>query len=414
MRPTRGSRAAIAGMILALGATAVSAAPAGAFATGRYRDLFRELLGRTDREVAAKLQAAWQQLFYGNDETQRVYFPADGDRAYIADIANHDVRTEGMSYGMMIAVQMNRPPEFARIWRWAKTHMYHADGPFAGYFAWHCAYDGRQLDPGPASDGEEWFAMALLFAANRWGHGEGLLNYEEEAQALLRTMLHHGAQGGSDVRGMFDPEAKQVLFVPHGEGRTFTDPSYHLPAFYELWSRWAGDARDRTFWAETAAASRTFFRKAAHPGTGLMPDYANFDGSPHMRRGHEAFGYDAWRTLANVALDHAWFAVDQWQVEQSNRVLTFLARQGPDCPNMFTLDGTPLSHQASPGLAAMAAVAGLAADPALARPFVQRLWDAPIPSGQYRYYDGLLYFLALLKVSGRFQIYAPPASQSSH
>ena len=397
----------VLGLILATGAP--TAAPTGAFETGHYRNLFRELLGRTNDEVEAKLQAAWQQLFYGRDDTQRVYFPVGGNMAYVADIANHDVRSEGMSYGMMIAVQLNHQTEFDRIWRWAKTHMYHADGPFAGYFAWHCAYDGRQLDPGPASDGEEWFAMALFFAAHRWGNGKDLGNYEAEAQALLRTMLHKGDQGGSTVTGMFDRRTKQVVFVPHGEGSTFTDPSYHLPAFYELWVRWAQD--DRAFWAEAAVTSRAFFRTAAHPRTGLMPDYANFDGSPHVRRGHEDFRYDAWRTLANVALDHAWFAADSWQVEQSNRVLAFLASQGPNCPNRFTLDGKPLSADSSPGLFAMAAVAALAADSTVGRPFVQRLWDAPIPSGQYRYYDGLLYLLALLQVSGQFQIHTPPAGQ---
>ena len=146
--------AALVGLILPTGALFAAAAPTGAFETGRYRNLFHELLGRTNDEVEAKLQAAWQQLFYGRDDTQRLYFPVGSDMAYVPDIANNDVRTEGMSYGMMIAVQMNRQKEFDRIWKWAKTYMYHADGLFAGYFAWHCAYDGRQLYPGPASDGE--------------------------------------------------------------------------------------------------------------------------------------------------------------------------------------------------------------------------------------------------------------------
>ena len=394
-------------VLISILATAPLAAPPpeGARAGGRYRNLFAELLGRSEADVDAKIQAAWQQLFYGRDDTQRVYFPVGGDMAYIADIASHDVRTEGMSYGMMIAVQLDRPQEFARIWRWARTHMYHADGPFAGYFAWHCAYDGRQLDPGPASDGEEWFAMALLFAANRWGSGEGIMNYGAEAQDLLHAMLHHG--GGAT--GMFDRQVNEVVFVPHGEGRTFTDPSYQLPAFYQLWARWARG--DRAFWAAAAATSRAFFHRAAHPRTGLMPDYANFDGSPHPRRGHEDFRFDAWRTLANVALDHAWFAADPWQVEQSNRVLAFLAAQGPGCPNQFTLDGRPLSADHSAGLDAMAAVAGLAADPERARPFVERLWRMEIPAGEYRYYDGMLYLLGLLQAGGRFQIYAPPAGR---
>jgi len=34
---------------------------------------------------------------------------------------------------------------------------------------------------------------------------------------------------------------------------------------------------------------------------------------------------------------------------------------------------------------------------------VDKLWQAPIPSGQYRYYDGTLYMLALLHVSGNFK-----------
>jgi oligosaccharide reducing-end xylanase len=60
----------------------------------------------------------------------------------------------------------------------------------------------------------------------------------------------------------------------------FTDPSYHLPAFYELWSRW-GPKEDREFWKRAAETSRAFFVKTTNPETGLAPSYANFDGSPH-------------------------------------------------------------------------------------------------------------------------------------
>lgn len=397
-------------LIMTLGNGALAAAPAreGAYATGRYRNLFQELLGRTDAEVDAKVQAAWRQLFYGRDDTERIYFPVGPDQAYVADIGSGDVRTEGMSYGMMIAVQLDKRAEFDRLWRWARVHMYHANGPRQGYFAWQCTFDGRQLDPGSASDGEEWFAMALFFAAHRWGRGEGMLDYGAEAQALLQTMLHSGDRHRGNVTSLFDPIHQQVVFAPTPEASTFTDPSYHLPAFYELWARWAKE--DRAFWSEAAAASRVLLRQAAHPRTGLMPEHTGFDGTPRRGRGREDFRFDAWRTLANVGLDYAWFAADPWEVEQSNRVLTFLAAQGPACANQFTLDGKPLSSDTSPGLFAMAAVAGLAANPELARPFVQRLWDTPIPTGQWRYYDGLLYFIGLLEASGRFQIHRVPAN----
>ncbi len=375
------------------------------YENGIYRNLFAEYLGKSEAEVQAKLTAAWQQLFYGDDTLQRVYYPVGEDMAYILDVGNNDVRTEGMSYGMMIAVQLDKKEEFDRLWKWTKTYMYQADGPYKGYFAWHCTPEGKKLDSGPASDGEEWFVTALFFAAGRWGNGEGIFNYRAEAQQILDTMLHKNEEN-TIATNMFDPNTKQVVFVPSGRNATFTDPSYHLPAYYELWARWA--ERDNAFWAEAAQVSREFFHKAAHPVTGLMPDYSHFDGTPVKDPEHEDFRFDAWRTLSNVAVDYLWFGVDPWQVEQSNRVLTFLASQGIDTyPNQYTLDGQPLSNDHSTGLVAMAAVAALAANREIGEPFAQALWDARIPTGKWRYYDGMLYMLALLHVSGNFRIYPP-------
>jgi oligosaccharide reducing-end xylanase len=371
--------------------------------------LFAELLGKSDDEIQAKLDAAWKQLFYGNDDTQRVYYPVGEDMAYIEDIGHDDVRSEGMSYGMIIAVQMDKQEEFDRLWKWAKTYMYHTNGPYEGYFAWHCTPEGKPIDANPASDGEEWFVMALFFAAGRWGNGEGIYNYQAEAQAILDTMLHKTDQDTSVATNMFHPEHKQVVFVPKlGRASQFTDPSYHLPHYYELWARWAD--KDNEFWDEAAATSREFFKKAAYTETGLMPDYAEFDGSPTdpWGGGHDAFRFDAWRNGMNVAVDYAWFATAEWEIEQSDRLLNFFYNQGiGSYANQFTLDGEPLSSDHSLGLVAMNAVAGLAATTDKTPEFVKELWDASPPIGRWRYYDGMLYMLALLHVSGNFRIYSP-------
>jgi oligosaccharide reducing-end xylanase len=381
--------------------------PEKSFETGRYRDLFQEYLGNSDSEVQAKIDAAWQQLFYGDDDSQRIYYPVGEDMAYIEDIGNSDVRTEGMSYGMMISVQLNKKAEFDRLWKWAKTYMYNADDPYKGYFAWHCTTDGKKLDSNPASDGEEWFVMALFFASARWGKGDGIFDYRAQAQEILDTMLHTEDQNNDLATNMFNASTRQVVFVPEiGRNAGFTDPSYHLPAYYELWARWAD--RDNQFWTDAAHSSRDFFKKAANPQTGLMPDYANFDGTPYGTDEHKDFRFDAWRTLSNVAVDYAWFGSDPWEAQQSNRVLGFLASQGMDSyPNQYALDGKSLSGNQSTGLVAMAAVAALAAAPETGKPFVQALWDVKIPSGQWRYYDGMLYMLALLHISGSFRIYTP-------
>jgi oligosaccharide reducing-end xylanase len=381
-------------------------APVGAFTSGQYHDLFRELLGKSDAEVQAKLDAAWKQLFYGDDKIERVYYPVGPDMAYIEDIGNSDVRTEGMSYGMMIAVQLNKKDEFDRLWKWAKTYMYQPAGENKGYFAWHCNSTGKKLDNGPAPDGEEWFATALYFASARWGNGDGIFNYQAEAQAILHTMLHKDDEK-TFVFNMFNRDHKMVVFVPSGSGQRFTDPSYHLPAYYEIWARRASE--DNQFWAEAAQASRAFFRQAANPQTGLMPDYANFDGSAYTASSdHKDFRFDAFRIGSNVAVDYAWFAADPSEVEQSNRLLQFFAGQGITAyGNQYSLDGKPLSKDHSPGLVAMNAVAALAATTDQRQAFVQDLWNQSIPSGQWRYYDGMLYLLGLLHVSGNFRIYMP-------
>ena len=200
------------------------------FETGTFRNLFQDYLGKTDAEVQAKLETAWQQLFYGDNDTQRVYYPVGADMAYIEDIGNGDVRTEGMSYGMMIAVQLDKKPEFDRLWKWAKTYMYQTGGSYKGYFAWHCSTDGKQLDPNPASDGEEWFVMALFIASERWGNGQGIYDYRQQAQAILDTMRTKTAENTGIATDMFDPQTNQVVFVPSGRDSTFSDPSYQLPA----------------------------------------------------------------------------------------------------------------------------------------------------------------------------------------
>lgn len=390
-----------------------SVASRGAAVTGNYRNLLREIRpGVSEADIDRKLAGYWKSLFEGGPE-QRVVYPAaptpDGPAAYVVDIANADVRSEGMSYGMMIAVQMGCKAEFDALWNWAATHMRYRTGPRAGYFRWQCQPSGCDKDAVPASDGEEYFATALLMAASRWGNGQGLYDYNAEAQALLSTMLHKEAMNGGivdGVRSMFSPERGQVVFVPIGKAADFSDPSYHLPAFYEIWARRADKPEDRKRWAEIAGISRAYFSMAAHPKTGLTPDYAEFDGRPRVHEGHEDFRYDAFRTAVNWSVDQAWWDKNPEAAGLSRRLLGFFASQGAGgkpYPHLYTLDGKPLNAEAATGLMASNAVAALLVDKPLAERFVNDLWALEPPSGRYRYYDGLLQFMALLHVTGRFR-----------
>ena len=334
-------------LIFGLGARAASSQTilsdgAGAYATGKYRNLFKED-GHSEKKIRAKIDAAYDQLFHGDPQTQSVVFAAgsnaNGPLMYLTDWNNHDVRTEGMSYGMMITVELNKKTEFDALWNWAMTYMYVADpkAPSYQYFAWSCKIDGTHNSEGAAPDGESYFAMALLFAANRWPGGTGIYDYRAQAEKLLHAMVHRdvitapGPRGPHSVGPEVNLDPPMILFVPEVMPHPFTDPSYHLPAFFELWARW-GPAEDRDFRARAAEASRAFFPKTANPDTGLAPDYANFDGTPMINRFPQSgeFGYDAWRVASNWSVDWSWWRKAPAEQQLSNHIQKFFQSQGID------------------------------------------------------------------------------------
>ena len=92
-------------------------------APASYTNLFVTVSGHTQAESDAKVATAWTTLFTAGG-SGAIYFNGPGsNESYVQDIYNNDVRTEGMSYGMIISVQLNHQTEFDRLWTWDKTHM---------------------------------------------------------------------------------------------------------------------------------------------------------------------------------------------------------------------------------------------------------------------------------------------------
>jgi endo-1,4-beta-D-glucanase Y len=141
-----------------------------------------------------------------------------------------------------------------------------------------------------------------------------------------------------------------------------------------------------------------------------LTDVANYDGSPR-----NYFQADSWRVAMNWSVDWSWWAKDPREQVLSDRIQASFESKGLESyGNRFTLDGTQRDHSHSPGLVATNAVAGLAAtDKDRARKFIEALWNTPIPSGRYRYYDGMLYLMSMLHCSGQFRIWPPPEQENS-
>ncbi len=374
-----------------------------------YRNVFAEA-GVSAAEVQEKTQKCFEEIFYGPD---CFYHEFGEDMAYIEDTGNHDARTEGMSYGMMMCVQMDRQKEFDRLWKWTKTYMYMEEGVNRGYFAWSVSPEGVPNAYGPAPDGEEYFAMALFFASHRWGDGEGIFCYSREAQNILHTCLHKEEDG--EGRGMWDPDNHLIRFITECD---FTDPSYHLPHFYELFGEWANE-EDRPFWKEAARASREFLQRACHPVTGLCAEYSTFEGEPFsglqdVFGRHDWYYSDAYRTIANIGLDHEWFGKNlgcAWQTRTAEHLQRFFCETVKDHPRaVYSIEGGiegeaalhPVAITATNAQASLAVPAPLGGN-ALA--CVREFWETPLRKGDRRYYDNCLYFFALLALGGNYRIY---------
>lgn len=399
----------------------------GVYYTGKWNDwnLFQK---RGHGDGASKVTAAYKQLFYDPDPEKRICFPFKSDMAYVKDIANNDIRSEGQSYGMMIAVQRNDKPMFDKLWRFAKAHMQHNVPPYGSYFAWQVRDNGNgtvtKLDKNSAPDGDIYFAAALLFASGRWGNGSGTLHYRKEANFILQGMLHREQQNKGQAGGitnMFNAR-NQVVFVPQNGANHFTDPSYHLPAFFEYFARYAG--QDKVRWRAITRTSRDYLLPrtsgySAAPNhnsaTGLSPDYAQFDGTgvDPWKQNKDHFSYDAWRVSANIAVDYMWWG-NNWAFHQqiNTRTLNFFHSQGStngkqNYGSVYTLQGKEITSGHGGGLAAMNAVAAQTSRDKNSWLFVDELWRYPTPTGRYRYYDGCLYMLGLLQVTGNFRYWAP-------
>ena len=387
---------------------------------GRGENLFRQA-GYSPRAVDAKIRAAWQQLFHGTPGTeptrgdgQRIFYHLGPSMAYVEDIGNQDVRTEGMGYAMMLAVQLGHRRAFDELWNFAYTKMEFHSGPQTDQFAWHTSTSGQQLSTGDAPDGDQWIAAALVFAGDRWGSGPGIDDYTAQAQGILHAMWHEADYGGVPI---FSTASHDLpAFSPPG-AVDFTDPSYGLPAFYRVFA--SADPGDAALWQQAVVASEGLLQDSHNPANGLTADNTNFDGTPYTTPSDTADSYDhtfqedAWRVIANANIDADWWGVQPWQTAYSNELEQFFAgRPGgvTGYVSRYHLDGTPVTNGQNTyepahaqGLVAMNSTSAITATTPERLAFVRDLWNTAIPSGQARYYDGMLYFLGLLYDSGNFR-----------
>jgi oligosaccharide reducing-end xylanase len=375
----------------------------GALTTGTYRNLASEM-GKTD--AVTKRNASWDAMFVNSS---KIYYTYSTDKAYIEapdSYGGPDIRTEGQSWGMTVAVMMNKQTEFDKLWRFAAAYQRKADGTFKWQMR-NVSGTITQVDPGSAPDGELYFAFALLNADARWGSGGGI-NYYNEAVSVLTGLKTYLMVNSS------------IIFST-GVANT-TDPSYHIPAFYNYFANRLTAQADKDYWNNAATVSRTFltnhFASVATTNNGL-PSYlaspsgpaltgTQFTGQPNPSQYYE---FDAWRVALNVALDAHMSGAQTWHKNAINSILYYLKNQHDTntCYKQKYNSGAAVGTDCeAPGQKAANAVALLASTNSTdATFFFDSFWAQSFPTDLYRYYNGSLHMLAMLHTTGEFKFYMP-------
>ena len=140
---------------------------------------------------------AFQQLFHGNPTNEAVYYSAgsnsNGPLAFITDIKHHDVRTEGLSYGMMICVRDEQEGRVRRAVELGENFSVRFGNESSVVRIFRAGRRGPTacaMSQFVAPDGEEYFVTALYLAAHRWKNGAGIYDYKAQADELLTNMRH--------------------------------------------------------------------------------------------------------------------------------------------------------------------------------------------------------------------------------
>ncbi len=353
--------------------------------------------------VNAKLNAAFLQLFFGDPRTEAVFFDQGDGTGYIQDINNRDVRTDSMGYGMLVTVSLDQRAIFDQLWAWTKTHMMFPDGPSKGLLRWRCDTDGAVCEDSAATDSSSVIVTSLFIASRRWPT-PGQHDYASDALGVLAAMTgveQHASAAAEGVVNCFDV----VAALPRADSRSPEEQvplDYLMPAFYEVWA--ARDPDRATLWRQMAENARDILAQAADPITGLLPEWVTYTGTPVTGQGD--YESTTSRTFFNEALDHIWSGPNAAIVAQNERVLDFFLSEGIDSyAAEYRIGGQPLVSYNTVGHRALVALAAGTTENPKYDVFLEDLLAQEVPTGTYRYYEGMLYILSLLTLSGQM---APP------
>lgn len=317
--------------------------------------------------------------------------------------------SEGIAYGMMIAVAFDDQPLFDAFWQYALCFLNES-----GLMSWYIAPDGsRALGSGGATDSDEDMAWALVMAHRQWG-GRG---------SLSETYLSH-AQRQIDRLWQFEVDHDRFdgMLLPGDEwrGQNVFNPSYFAPHQYRLFGEVSGN---RAGFARVVDRGYEIVFNSLNDASGnrqngLVPAWCDASGAPVEAFPGAMTNYqtDSARLPFRLGQDYAYHG-DERARRYLSLVSAFFANIGADqIGDGYQLSGAPFpdprTPQPNPGSAVFVGCAAVGAQhDARYQRFVDEAY-ARVRTGKLlarsRYYNHCWTVLSLLMLTGNLLEFPEP------
>ena len=325
----------------------------------------------------------------------------------------NDTVSEGIAYGMLIAVNMNDQTLFDSLYGYWKSNS--ATGSLMTWCipagSGSCTASG-----GSATDADEDAAFALLQADKAWGG-----TYKSDAMKMIGDIWSKDIDSGAS--GTKLPKGGSNYGAPTGtSGTGITNPSYFAPAYYTAFKA-AGDSND---WASVNSAVYTALGKLAG-SNGLVPAWCGSSCTAPASNGganDQIYQYDSHRVPMRIGLDYCFNATPEAKT-YVGKTTTFFATNafaGKDgvsrIYDIYNLNGSQLTSTPNNS----ASIVGTAAVGAMAdgtqQTFINDAYQAVFDlvtrgamdttdtsagaKTPYSYYNATVGMLTLLMMTGNF------------
>jgi hypothetical protein len=313
--------------------------------------------------------------------------------------------SEGIAYGMLIAVALDDQPLFDDLWKysqlWKNEH---------GLMHWYINAAGTQvLGNGGATDSDEDIAWALVMAERQWG-GAGSVgtSYLELARAQIQRIweweIDH-TRGDLLLPG--DAWGSNIVF----------NPSYFAPNQYRIFGQVTGQTAEWNRVIDTGyrILAASLNATSGNATNGLVPAWCDENGVPKSpsNGGATNYQYDSARTPFRIGQDYC-YSGEPRAATYLAKVSSFFSGVGAgSIVDGYDLNGTPHPDPDSPSGSPQSAVfVGSAAVGAMHAPtFAPFIGDAygRVATGELlarsRYYNLSWTTLTLLMLTGNLVEY---------